>query len=472
MSGRKITKQDISNTSDTMQFLNKSQDNKALNQLLYYVYDDDFVLMINELSTSILNYHKSINKYFSNIRILLNKMGESSYLTAIEGNCSHLENSFKKFYSSAKVVFRKMKLYRNEKFKNISESTSLSISKSNNDNKQGLTIIINNNNNNNNINNEKMVGGFSRSPQQKNSPKILGLNKIEILNDENDISNDKIIQTSGINKDKNYTLEKKVFNIFESISYLLRNENNEKLISNKTNEELYLNKNYIINRKNGSKMEFLDYLDNSEKKIFTKIKYLISSKNKVFNDIESLIETSQKEKKDYNNQINTLKSKLEKTTNENKNIIKKISDKNIKLLEEIETSKKNYENDLASLSDKINDIEKQVQIKEKELNNEISKNKEILEQKNNLSNILKEKKDEIIILEVENDNLNDKLELKNKELNEYKQKYKNEIKLKEELLTNSNNNKNDIEKYKNEINNIKKENRDLINEIREKKRKN
>ena len=36
-------------------------------------------------------------------------------------------------------------------------------------------------------------------------------------------------------------------------------------------------------------MEFLYYLDNSEKKIFTKIKYLISSKNKVFNDIESLI---------------------------------------------------------------------------------------------------------------------------------------------------------------------------------------
>ena len=95
-----------------------------------------------------------------------------------------------------------------------------------------------------------------------------------------------------------------------------------------------------------------------------------------------------------------------------------------------------HQNDLASLSDKINDIEKQVQLKEKELNNEISKNKEILEQKNNLSNILKEKKDEIIILEVENDNLNDKLELKNKELNEYKQKYKNKIKKKDKLLTN------------------------------------
>ena len=97
MSARKTSNQNISNNSDEIPFFGKLEENKALNQLLYYVYDDEFVLMINELSTSILNYHKSINKYFSNIRILLNKMGESSYLTAIEGNCSHLENSFKKF---------------------------------------------------------------------------------------------------------------------------------------------------------------------------------------------------------------------------------------------------------------------------------------------------------------------------------------------------------------------------------------
>ena len=41
--------------------INSNEDNKGLNKLLYYVYDDDFVLMINELSTSILNYHKIIS---------------------------------------------------------------------------------------------------------------------------------------------------------------------------------------------------------------------------------------------------------------------------------------------------------------------------------------------------------------------------------------------------------------------------
>ena len=35
-------------------FINSNEDNKTLNKLLYYVYDDDFVMMINELSTSIL----------------------------------------------------------------------------------------------------------------------------------------------------------------------------------------------------------------------------------------------------------------------------------------------------------------------------------------------------------------------------------------------------------------------------------
>ena len=31
---------------------NKIENNKTFNQLLYYVYDDDFALMINELSIS------------------------------------------------------------------------------------------------------------------------------------------------------------------------------------------------------------------------------------------------------------------------------------------------------------------------------------------------------------------------------------------------------------------------------------
>lgn len=54
---------------------------------------------------------------------------------------------------------------------------------------------------------------------------------------------------------------------------------------------------YVINKKNCLKLEFLEYIEQKEKSIITKIKYLISSKNKAFNDMESLIEARQKEKK-------------------------------------------------------------------------------------------------------------------------------------------------------------------------------
>ena len=51
MKARKINKEDTLNISDIMPFT-KIESNKALNPLLYYIYYDDFVLMINGLSIS------------------------------------------------------------------------------------------------------------------------------------------------------------------------------------------------------------------------------------------------------------------------------------------------------------------------------------------------------------------------------------------------------------------------------------
>ena len=51
MKAKKINKEDTLNRSDIMPFT-KIEDNKALNQLLYYAYDYGFTLMINELSIS------------------------------------------------------------------------------------------------------------------------------------------------------------------------------------------------------------------------------------------------------------------------------------------------------------------------------------------------------------------------------------------------------------------------------------
>ena len=166
MNFEKMNLQDNIQGNQILPFLNNLDNDKLLNQLLLYVYDDDFILMINELSSSILFYHKTIEKYFTNIKILLNKMENTSYSTAIEGNTSNLENSFKQFYSNAKLIFLKMKEYRSVKLKNINKYISSHISQNTNENKSGLTIIINNNNNQNTISNEKIID--SVSPKKKN----------------------------------------------------------------------------------------------------------------------------------------------------------------------------------------------------------------------------------------------------------------------------------------------------------------
>ena len=419
MSAKKFKMTNIRPTDDEIPLLSSNEDNKALNKILNYVYDDEFVLMINELSTSILNYDKIISKCFINIRILLNKIGESSYQTAIEGNCSNLENSFKKFYSNAKIIFRKMKLYRNEKFKNINDSTPLhNLNLKNADKKNGLTIIINNNNNNNNINDNKHITEYSRSPQEKNAKNFF--TNFNTNNEEND---------------KNYFLQKKIFDFFEQLKHILISEKNEKLVQIKSKEDYYLNKNYVINKNNNTKIDFYEYIKNNEKKIFTKINFLIESKNKVFNDIESLIEKSQKEKKEYKNQINALKTRIEFMDKNDKNII--------------------------DLKNKIIEYDKKIENKENELKLEKNKYKDIMEQKINLNNIIKENTKEIFELKEENKNLNQKIT----ELSEYKDKYLIEINDKEEIKNIKNKFLNDIEKYKIDILNLKNQNKHISKEI-------
>ena len=456
MNENKFKKKTIIKTEEdiAMPFINLNQENKSINHLLHYIYDDDFVLMINELSTSILNYHKIISKYFANIRIFLNKLGESPYSTAIEGNCSNLESSFKKFYSNAKVVFRKMKLYRNEKFKNISNNKDFqNLNLKNDDKKNGLTIIINNNNNNNmNDNNiNRNIGEYAHSPPQKNSQNFFSnLNKINFNGNERD--------------ENKYLIEKRIFDFSENIMYSLVSEKNDKLNSINQQSEYCWNKNYVMNRNNNNRIDFYDYISNSEKKIIAKINFLLESKNKVFNDIESLIEKSQKEKKEFKNQITSLKSKIDQIEKEKELISSKYHDKKNKLIIE-------KEKDLEELNENINELKKKIEMKENELKIEKIKNKEILEQKENLSNLVKKQKEEISNLEEEKENLNKDKEQKSKEFDDYKINYLAVIKSKEEYITSNSKIKKENEKYKNELNNITKQNKELNNEIKNKNKK-
>ena len=112
--------------------------------ILESIYDDEFVIMINQLSTSIKNYYRANNKNFNTMKTLL----KNNDITDISDNnelvletFNKIENSFSFFYSSAKQIFKNMKIYRREKISNILAHTKKKPHNNRNNNEAFLIII-------------------------------------------------------------------------------------------------------------------------------------------------------------------------------------------------------------------------------------------------------------------------------------------------------------------------------------------
>ena len=86
------------------------------------IYDRNFLILINELAISIQNYHKNYIDQSNLIKTLLNEI-ENDKTTKIKNVIKEMDLLSAKFYSDAKIVFKKMKLYRNNILKNINQST-------------------------------------------------------------------------------------------------------------------------------------------------------------------------------------------------------------------------------------------------------------------------------------------------------------------------------------------------------------
>ena len=154
------------------------------------VYDDEFISFINELSLSIKSFYKSINPNFLTMKTLLNSPefneltldNSNNINSSIQQTFSFIETSFTKFYQSAKIIFKKMKIYRNEKIENVIHNNQKNESpKKNNSNisnnliyKDGINVNgtnysmeINNNDINNNakIKIDKLKNENHRAPQ-------------------------------------------------------------------------------------------------------------------------------------------------------------------------------------------------------------------------------------------------------------------------------------------------------------------
>ena len=129
----------FNNLENRNQNQNQREINAKMNKFLSIMYDDNFVLMINEISSSIKKYYKEMNQNFLELKKIIqnntNNNIDNTNLFIIENNNSinindiinifnNIQKSFGDFYSKAKIVFKKMKNYRNEKLKHINESAN------------------------------------------------------------------------------------------------------------------------------------------------------------------------------------------------------------------------------------------------------------------------------------------------------------------------------------------------------------
>jgi len=121
---------------------NQKEITSKMSKIISIMYDDNFVLMINELSSSIKKFYKEMNQNFLEMKQVIQGHLEdtednSSYsdlnldnnINNINTNnliliFSNIQKSFSDFYLKAKIIFKKMKNYRNEKLKNINESAN------------------------------------------------------------------------------------------------------------------------------------------------------------------------------------------------------------------------------------------------------------------------------------------------------------------------------------------------------------
>jgi hypothetical protein len=204
---------------------NQKEITSKMSKIISIMYDDNFVLMINELSSSIKKFYKEMNQNFLEMKQVIQGHLEdtednSSYsdlnldnnINNINTNnliliFSNIQKSFSDFYLKAKIIFKKMKNYRNEKLKNINESANELQT-----NKILKFCLIKNNQNNINI--------------KENNDNIDNNNKLQ--------TNDLIIENALLKK-KLLILEK---HLFSKDNYNKEGDNN--IISNCINNRIFI----------------------------------------------------------------------------------------------------------------------------------------------------------------------------------------------------------------------------------------
>ena len=173
----------------------KNENKNEIIQLFNKVYDRNFLSMINELSISILNYHKTFVKQsnlFKNLFIEKdNKENLIDLLEQIKFNFNQIDSMSSKFYSDAKIIFKKMKIYRNNITKNFKQPEI----KYRHKKSVSINLDIENDNKLSSLNDE------------------INSKKISILNNDKPCQNNYLSNTANIRNEKYENNKKEIINL-------------------------------------------------------------------------------------------------------------------------------------------------------------------------------------------------------------------------------------------------------------------
>ena len=93
-------------------------DSNSLNQLLSVIYDDEFVIMINDLSHSIKIYNKAMIQFINLTKTIISNnisffenltIEKDKEIKTLPNIFNLIETNYNNFFSTAKIIFKKMK---------------------------------------------------------------------------------------------------------------------------------------------------------------------------------------------------------------------------------------------------------------------------------------------------------------------------------------------------------------------------
>ena len=422
---------------------NSPDKNKNSNNAL--IKDDKFISLINNLSEIIKEYYNISKANFEEINNLFSENidinNNNNIIPQLYYNIENQKNNLNYFIEKAKDLFKKMKIYKNNK--KLGTTTSTNKDKTNSNNLSNVIKINDNNSlnkknkintNNKNIielkitskfrteddNNNKIINNtynayntniYNKSEKKYPNSIYTNLENIKTLI-QNLSLYEKIISKVSLKSNDNFKKLQNDINIL--IDKCIKDKGRNSLRNNQSfyNEinNAYEGNNYSFNYNNisaGINSEFLkknlydEYYDDKNNKIKELKRKNDLYKNKVkdmefeVEDLKSTIETLECTLNDTNNQINNMKIKNGNYYNNNISI-------NNNEINKLKKKIKNYENNINNLKIELKGKQNDLELKDIKLNNalkEIEKMNELNEkQKEENDNKNKNNENEIINL--------------------------------------------------------------------------